>query len=81
MESTLNIKGTIIKLNFETQISKVGRPFRWSGMRLCVDEPPIWINKQLTHKTVYDFKYLDEVGGFVSFKMDYYGVFETIAKC
>lgn len=81
MKLILNIKGTIINLNFETQISKLGRPFRLSGMRLCTDEPSIWINKQLTHKTIYDFKFLDKEGGFISFQMDYYGVFEKVMNC
>lgn len=80
MTPTLNIKGTILKLNFETQISKLGRPFRWSGVRLCTDEPSIWIEKQLTHKTIYDFKFLDKEGGFISFKMDYHDVFERVVN-
>ena len=80
MKPTLNIKGTIINLNFETQISKLGRLFRWSGVRLCTDEPSIWIDKQPTHKTIYDFKFLDKEGGFISFKMDYYGVFEKVVN-
>ena len=49
-------------------------------MRLCTDEPSIWIDKQLTHKTIYDFKFLDKEGGFISFKMDYYGVFEKVVN-
>ena len=80
MIQILNIKGTIINLNFETQTSRLGRPFRWSGVRLCTDEPSIWIDKQLTHKTIYDFKFLDKEGGFISFKMDYYGVFEKVVN-
>ena len=80
MTQTLNIKGTIINLNFETQTSKLGRPFRCSGVRLCTDEPSIWIDKQLTHKTIYDFKFLDKEGGFISFKMDYYGFFEKVVN-
>ena len=80
MTQTLNIKGTILKLDFREQISKLGRPFRLSGMRLCTDEPSIWIDKQLTHKTIYDFKFLDKEGGFISFKMDYYGVFEKVVN-
>ena len=80
MTQTLNIKGTILKLDFREQVSKLGRPFRWSGVRLCTDEPSIWIGKQLTHKTIYDFKFLDKEGGFISFKMDYYGVFEKVVN-
>ena len=80
MTQTLNIKGTIINLNFETQTSKIGRLFRFSGIRLCTDEPSIWIDKQLTHKAIYDFKFLDKQGGFISFKMDYYGVFEKVVN-
>ena len=80
MKKILNIKGTIINLNFETQISKLGRPFRFSGVRLCADEPSIWINKQLTHKAIYDFKFLDKQGGFISFKMDYHNVFEKVVN-
>ena len=69
-----------INLNFERQTSKLGRPFRWSGVRLCTDEPSIWIDKQLTHKAIYDFKFLDKEGGFISFKVDYYGVFEKVVN-
>jgi len=75
MIQTLNIKGTIINLDFETQISKLGRPFRLSGVRLCIDEPPIWVDKVLTHKTIYDFKYLDD-GSFFSFQFDQHNNFE-----
>lgn len=80
MKPTLNIKGTILKLDFREQVSKLGRPFRLSGVRLCTDEPSIWIDKQPTHKTIYDFKFLDKQGGFISFKMDYYGVFENVVN-
>ena len=80
MTQTLNIKGTILKLDFREQVSKLGRPFRLSGMRLCTDEPSIWIDKQLTHKAIYDFKFLDKQGGFISFKVDYYGVFEKVVN-
>ena len=32
------------------------------------------------NKTIYDFKFLDKQGGFISFKMDYYGVFEKVVN-
>lgn len=80
MTPILNIKGTTLNVNFETQVSKLGRPLRLSGIRLCTDEPSIWIDKQLTHKAIYDFKFLDKEGGFISFKMDYYDVFEKVVN-
>lgn len=80
MAPILNIKGTTLNVNFETQVSKLGRTLRLSGIRLCTDEPSIWIDKQITHKTIYDFKFLDKQGGFISFKMDYYGVFEKVVN-
>lgn len=48
-----------INLNFETQISKSNRPFRLSGISLALDKPAIWIDKRLTHGTIYTFRYLD----------------------
>jgi len=49
-----------INLNFETQVSKSGRPFRLSGISLVLDKPAIWIDKRLTHGTKYWFRYLDK---------------------
>lgn len=49
-----------INLNFDTQISKNGRPFRLSGISLVTTKPAIWINRQLRHGTVYWFRYLDK---------------------
>lgn len=80
MTPILNIKGITLNVNFETQVSKLGRPLRLSGIRLCNDEPSIWIDKQPTHKTIYDFKFLDKQGGFISFKFDYYNVFERVVN-
>lgn len=57
-----------INLNFETQISKNGRPFRLSGISLVTTKPAVWINKILTHGTIYTFRYLDVDNEFFSFE-------------
>lgn len=65
------IKQTAINLNFETQISPNGRPFRRSGTKMNLQHPPKWINKILHYHWIYEFKYLDEQGGFFAFEFDY----------
>jgi hypothetical protein len=69
MEQIL-IGKTKLNLNFEPQLSPNGRPLRLSGISLATTKPPIWIDKVLTHGTVYTFRYLDQQGGFVAFEFD-----------
>lgn len=57
-----------INLNFEKQISKNGRPFRLSGISLVTTKPAIWIDKRLTHGTIYTFRYLDTDAEFFGFE-------------
>ena len=66
----ITIQNLSIKLNFETQISKNGRPFRLSGISLVTNEPAIWVDKILCHGTIYSFRYLDAKDGFFAFKFD-----------
>lgn len=67
MESIL-VGNHKISLNFEKQISKNGRPFRLSGISLVTTKPAIWIDKQLTHGTIYTFRYLDVDAEFFGFE-------------
>jgi hypothetical protein len=77
MESIL-VQKNRINLNFETQISKNGRPFRLSGISIVSDKPAIWIEKRLTHGTIYHFRYLDKQDEFFAFEFDPKGLFRTI---
>lgn len=63
-----------LNLNFETQLSKKGRPMRLSGIALQRQKPAVWINKQLMHGTIYTFRYLDN-DEFISFEFDPYDNF------
>lgn len=74
MESIL-VKGHRINLNFDTQISKNGRPFRLSGIALQTNKPTQWIDKRPHHGTIYTFRYLDVDTEFFAFEFDPYGVF------
>lgn len=49
-----------LNLNFEPQLSPNGRLLRLSGISLVTTKPAIWINKVLTHGTIYSFRYLDK---------------------
>ena len=70
----ISVQGFKINLNFDTQTSKSGRLFRLSGISLVTTKPSVWINKMLTHGTVYTFRYIgtDE---FFAFEFDQYGNF------
>ena len=61
-----------INLNFETQISKNGRPFRLSGISLVTTKPAVWVKelKAYRHGTIYTFKYLDSYDDFFGFEFD-----------
>lgn len=72
MEQTLNIKGIKLNLNFEPQLSPLGRPMRLSGIAKNSKLPPLWVNKSEKWHWIYTFRFLDEKDGFVSFEFDYY---------
>lgn len=79
MESIL-IKQTRINLNFETQISKNGRPFRLSGTRKNLQQPVKWIDRVECWHWVHEFIYLDEQGGFFDVEIDYNDKFVNMTK-
>jgi hypothetical protein len=64
-----------INLNFETQTSKNGRPFRLSGISLVTTKPAVWVDKRLVHGTIYTFRYLDADSEFFGFEFDAHGKF------
>jgi hypothetical protein len=72
---------TYIFLNFETQISKLGRPFRLSGTKKNLQLPEKWIDKDLKNHWIHSFKYLDEKGGFFEVEIDYNDKFISLTKC
>jgi len=75
------INQTRIFLNFETQISKLGRPFRLSGTKHNLNLPGKWINKELIHHTIHSFIYLDEQAGFFEVEIGYNNEFISLTKC
>jgi len=72
---------TTIELNFETQISKLGRPFRLSGTKKKLQLPEKWIGKDLKNHWIHSFKYLDERSGFFEVEIDYNDKFISLTKC
>ena len=66
-----------INLNFETQISKNGRPFRLSGISLVTTKPAVWVSdlKAYRHGTIYTFRYLDVDSEFFGFELDAFNKF------
>ena len=68
---SITIKTTRINLNFETQVSPNGRPFRLSGTSKNLQQPSKWIDRVERWHWIHHFKYLDEQGGFFSFEFDY----------
>ncbi len=71
---------TILNLNFETQISKNGRPMRYSGIKKNSQLPSQWIDKMERWHYIYTFIYLDNQGGFVEFEFDYNNNFYQVLK-
>lgn len=61
-----------LKLNFETQISPLGRPMRLSGTSKNLQKQSQWINRVEHWHWQHHFKFLDEKGGFISFEFDYF---------
>ena len=74
-------KDLSIKLNFETQISNLSRPFRQSGLRKNSKLPSKLIDKVEKWYWIYSFKYLDEKGGFFEIEIDYNDKFVSLIKC
>lgn len=68
---TIKIKDTKINLNFETQVSPNGRPFRLSSTKKNLQQPSKWVDRVERWYWIYEFKYLDEQGGFFAFEYDY----------
>jgi hypothetical protein len=58
MEKILAGKTEILLTN-ETQISKLGRPFRYSGVELLHDKGK-WVDKVFKLGSIYTFRYLDK---------------------
>jgi hypothetical protein len=71
---------TNISINFETQISKLNRPFRLSGTRKNLNLPEKWIDKVLKNHWIHSFKYLDAQGGFFEIETDYNDNFVNLNK-
>jgi len=70
---------TYIYLNFETQISKLGRPFRLSGTRKNLQLPEKWVDKVLKNHWIHSFKYLDDFT-FFEVETDYQDNFVSLKK-
>ena len=78
--ASISIKETKIFLHFEPQISNLGRPFRWFGLKINLEFPEKWVNKEAKHHWIYEFKYLDEQGGYFSVEIDYNDNFYKLKK-
>lgn len=81
IQNTIKVKNQTLHLDFEVRVSPSGRPYRHSGVSLVLNEPSVWIDRVMHHKTIYYFKYVDATGGFFAFKFDQYGKFECIVNC
>jgi hypothetical protein len=68
--NSFKYENQLIEINFETQISKLGRPFRLSGIALVTQKPALWVDKMYRHNTIYTFRYLDTYDEFFSFEFD-----------
>jgi len=79
LESIL-IKETRVYLNFETQTSKLGRPFRLSGIGKNLQLPEKWIDKCFKNHWVYIFRYLDAQSEFFAVEYDYNNKFVKLEK-
>ena len=73
-------KEITINLSFETQMSKLNRPFRLSGTRMNLEVPEKWINKVLKNHWIHSFIYLDEQGGFFEIELGYNNEFLNLKK-
>lgn len=71
---TLTVGKTKIILNFETQVSTLGREFRYSGIRKNTLQPDKYINGSYKSHWIYGFIYLDD-GSMFELEFDYYNKF------
>lgn len=71
---TLTVGKTKINLNFEPQVSTLGREFRHSGIRKNGQMPDKWINGSYKSHWIYTFIYLDDKKTF-ELEFDYYDKF------
>lgn len=71
---------TSIGIYFETQISKLGRPYRLSGIRKNLQLPSKWIDKTEKYHWIYSFIYLDDQGGIFEIEIDYNNKFVKLTK-
>jgi hypothetical protein len=71
---------TYIFLNFETQISKLGRNFRLSGVSKISTIPQKYINNSYKNHWVYTFRYLDVDREFFEIEIDYNNSFVRLNK-
>ena len=76
----LNIKGIKLNLNFELQLSPNGRPIRYSGISRNRQKAQQWIDGMYKSYWIYSFRFMDEVGGFISFEFDCYDRFVGVVK-
>ena len=80
----IQVKETKIFLNLDTQISKLGRNFRLSGIAKNATLPPKWIeiNKKpiLKYHWIYTFRYLDVDSEFFEIEIDYNNNFVRLNK-
>lgn len=74
-ETHITIKGYRLNLNFDIQTSPSGRPIRHSGVRKNSQRPQEWIGGRPYSWWIYDFRYMDDQGGFVSFEFNPRGEF------
>lgn len=70
----------VVEINSNTQISKLGRPFRYSGLRKNLQLQSKWINKIEKWHWIYSFIYLDEQEGFFDVEIDYNDNFVSLTK-
>lgn len=73
--STINIKGFELNLDFEPQLSKNGRTIRLSGISKNIEVPEKWINGTNKNHWIYHFRFLDGLKEIVSFEFDYNDTF------
>ncbi len=76
MES-IKVGSVTIVLNFETQTSPLGRPFRLSGISKNKEVPSVMMNGIEKWHWIYIFIYLDEPKDTFQFEFDHYGKFIT----
>ena len=80
MVDYIQVKETKIFLNFETQISKLGRNFRLSGVSKISTIPQKFINNSYKNHWIYTFRYLDVDSEFFEIEIDYNNNFVRLNK-